>query len=128
MTEVKASVKNFRSTPRKTRLIADLVRGKSVLRAVSELKFVNKRAAKGVLNLIQSAIANAKEKSLKPEELFIKTIRVDDGKALRRYRAGSHGRALPFKRRLSHINLVLAKKNEESSKKIKADNKKENKK
>ena len=109
--QVKASIKNFRSTPRKARLIADFVRGKDVSVALAELKFVNKKAAKGFMDLIKSAVANAENNfSLDSKDLFIKSVQVDEGKALKRHRAGSNGRALPFKRRLSHINLTLGVK------------------
>ncbi len=109
--EIKASVKNFRSTPRKARLIADFVRGKDVSEAITELKFLNKKASEAFIKLIDSAVANAKNNnSLEASDLYIKAVMVDDGKALKRHRAGSNGRALPFKRRLSHISLILAKK------------------
>ncbi len=111
--QVKASIKNFRSTPRKARLIADFVRGKNVSEAVSELKFMNKKAADAFVKLINSAVANAENNfSLKSENLFIESVSVDEGKALKRHRAGSNGRALPFKRRLSHINLTLGQRKE----------------
>jgi large subunit ribosomal protein L22 len=107
--QVKASIKNFRSTPRKARLIADFVRGKNVADAILELKFLNKKAADGFAKLISSAVANAENnKALDRNTLYIESVTVDGGKALKRHRAGSNGRALPFKRRLSHINLTLA--------------------
>jgi large subunit ribosomal protein L22 len=110
--QVKSSIKNFRSTPRKARLIADFVRGKDAKDAVVELKFLNKKAAEAFVKLINSALANAEKNfSLKGEDLFIESITVDEGKALKRHRAGSNGRALPFKRRLSNVNLILAEKN-----------------
>ncbi len=106
--QVKASVKNYRSTPRKARLIADFIRGKDVSKALLELKFVNKKAAGGFIKLLESAVANAKNNnSLNGDNLYIKEIRVDEGKSLKRYRAGSNGRALPFKRRLSSIKVIL---------------------
>jgi large subunit ribosomal protein L22 len=110
--QVKSSIKNFRSTPRKARLIADFVRGKNAEKAITELEFLNKKAADGFVKLINSALANAENNfSIEKNSLFIESITVDEGKALKRHRAGSNGRALPFKRRLSHVNLVLADKN-----------------
>ena len=109
--QVKASIKNFRSTPRKAREIADFVRGKNLNKVLVELKFVNKKAAKGFSDLLLSAKANAENNfSLDSKNLFVEEVRVEDGKALKRHRAGSNGRALPFKRRLSHIYLTLADK------------------
>ena len=106
--QVKANIQNFRSTPRKAREIADFVRGKDLNKALTELKFVNKKAAKGIADLLKSAKANAENNfSLDSENLFVESIKVEDGKALKRHRAGSNGRALPFKRRLSHVYLTL---------------------
>ncbi len=110
--QIKASIKNFRTTPRKARLIANFVRGKKVEEALTELKFVNKKASKGFLNLIKSAIANAKNNNgVEKDNLIIESVIVNEGKALKRHRAGSNGRALPFKRRLSHIDITLKELN-----------------
>lgn len=109
--KVKASIKNLRSTPRKARLIADFIRGKDLKIAKAELKFVNKKAASDFLDLLKSAEHNAKNNfDLSTDNLFVESISVDSGAALKRHRAGSNGRALPFKRRLSNINLVLSEK------------------
>ncbi len=104
-----AIAKNIRTTPRKARLIADFVRGKEVSKALLELKFVNKKASRFFVDIIKSAQANAKDKSLEGD-LYIEEIRVDEGKKLKRFRAGSMGRALPIKRRLSHIMITLTTK------------------
>ena len=109
--EIKASIKNYRSTPRKARLLADFVRGKNVQKAIAELKFTNKKASEGLVKLLKSAIANAENNHSVSGPLFIKEIRVDEGIKMKRYRAGSNGRALPFKRRLSNISVILAEKN-----------------
>jgi len=109
--EIKASVKNYRSTPRKSRLIANLIKGKDVKRALAELKFVNKKANEGFINLLKSAIANAENNfSQNSDNLVIKEIRVDQGITLKRYRAGSRGRALPIRKKLSNISIVLTTK------------------
>ena len=109
--EIKASIKNYRSTPRKSRLIANLIRGKEVKRALAELKFVNKRATKGFINLLKSAVANAENNfSVNSDDLYIKEIRVDQGVTLKRYRAASNHRALPIRKRLSTISVILDKK------------------
>ena len=108
--EFKTSIKNYRSTPRKARLLANFVRGKDVKKAVAELKFTNKKASEGFIKLLNSAIANAENNHSVTSTLFIKEIRVDEGIKMKRYRAGSNGRALPFKRRLSNISVILAEK------------------
>lgn len=109
--EVKASIKNFRSTPRKARLIADFIRGKNAKKAIEDLSFLNKKASSDIAKLVKSAIANAENNfSLNSDNLYINSIRVDEGKTLKRHRAGSNGRALPFKRRISNVNLILTEK------------------
>ncbi|HIP34008.1 MAG TPA: 50S ribosomal protein L22 [Bacteroidia bacterium] len=108
--EIKASIKNYRSTPRKARLLADFVRGKDVQKAIAELKFTNKKASEGLIKLLKSAVANAENNYSVTSRLFVKEIRVDEGASLKRFRAGSNGRALPFKRRLSTISVTLAEK------------------
>lgn len=109
--QIKASIKNFRTTPRKARLIADFVRGKDVKKAVAELGFMNKKAADAFIKLINSAVANAENNfSVPTDRLFIESISVDEGKALKRHRPGSNGRALPFKRRLSNVDLILGQR------------------
>lgn len=107
--EAKAKIKNFRSTPRKARLIADFIRGKNVKKVLAELTFLNKKASKGFKSLILSALANSNSSA---EDMYVKEVRVDQGQALKRYKAGSNGRALRFKRRLSHISLILSDLND----------------
>lgn len=117
--EVKALLKHQRIAPRKVRLIADLVRGKEVERAKKELLFSSKRAALPVLKLLNSAIANAKNnlevKEEDVEKLFVKKIIVDEGPSLKRWRPVSRGTAHEIQKRTSHITLVLAKKEKETS-------------
>ncbi|MEX0917221.1 MAG: 50S ribosomal protein L22 [Candidatus Paceibacterota bacterium] len=106
---MKATLKNYRQAPRKVRLLADLVRGKSVERALMELSFVSKKAAEPFSKLISSAVANAKEAEGKGEkDLFIKTIRVDEGVTFERFRARARGVAAPIKKRSSHIYVELS--------------------
>ena len=108
---VTASLANYRGTPRKMRLLADFVRGKVAKKAVAELSFVNKRHASAMADLIRSALANAANNSdLADETLVVSDIQVQEGKSLRRHRAGSQGRAILFRRRLSHVQVTLAPK------------------
>lgn len=109
MNTVTAKVSNYRAAPRKVRLIADFVRGKEVKKALAELSFVNKRHAAGVAKVIASAVANAKENTdLNTENLVISDIQVQEGKTMKRWRAGSNGRGLPLRKRLSHISVTLS--------------------
>jgi len=106
--EVTAKVKFLRMSPRKVRLLADMVRGRKVTTALTTLSLMNKRAAEPVLKLIQSAMANAKHNhAMVPEDLRIKTITVDGGPVTKRWMPKAHGRATPVRQRTSHVNLVL---------------------
>ncbi|MCD5396671.1 MAG: 50S ribosomal protein L22 [Candidatus Pacebacteria bacterium] len=116
--QVIANVKNFRSTPRKTREIADYIRGKELMSALIELKFINKKTAKGFIDLLNTAKANAENNlSIDSKGLYISSLRVEDGKVLKRHRAGSRSRTIPFKRRLSNIYLILEYKEKSVEKK-----------
>ncbi|HRZ30452.1 MAG TPA: 50S ribosomal protein L22 [Candidatus Paceibacterota bacterium] len=108
---MKAFLKNHHQTPRKTRLIADLVRGKKVSVALAELDLVVKKSADPVKKLIESAVANAKNNfKAKEEDLYIKNITVDKGNVIKRARPASRGRAFPIRHRLSHIEVTLEAK------------------
>jgi large subunit ribosomal protein L22 len=105
---MKAKAKYVRIAPRKARLVADEVRGKSYPEAVSLLRFTNKRAAKIISEIVQSAAANAEHNDdADPDELFVREIRVDDGPTIKRYRARAMGRATMIRKRTSHISVEL---------------------
>ncbi|GMQ95455.1 MAG: 50S ribosomal protein L22 [Patescibacteria group bacterium] len=121
---MKATLQNYRQSPRKVRLVADLVRGKTVDRALTELGFLNKRASLAVIKLINSAIASAKHNShIGKENLFVDEIAVDQGRTLKRYRARARGRGMTIRKRSSHITIVLAKQEQSKMKEQKAKNK-----
>jgi large subunit ribosomal protein L22 len=94
-------------TPRKTRSVSDLVKGLSANEAEAQLILNPRRAAKPILKLLRSALANAKGAKLDPEKLFIKTITVNQGKMLKRYLPRARGSASPIQKKMSHITLVL---------------------
>jgi large subunit ribosomal protein L22 len=105
---VRAVAKYVRIAPRKARLVADEVRGKSYPEAVSILRFTNKKAAKMVGDVIDSAAANAENNhDADPDELFVREIRVDEGPTIKRYRARAMGRATMIRKRTSHITVEL---------------------
>lgn len=107
--EIKAKAKYIRMSPRKVRLLTNLVKGKTVNAALDQLQFAGKLAALPVKKLIASAIANAKHNfDIKEDNLFIKEIRVDQGAVLKRWLPRAHGRATPLLKRMSHINVTLA--------------------
>ncbi len=105
---MRAVAKYVRIAPRKVRLVADEVRGKSYPEAASILRFTNKRAAKIVGDVIDSAAANAEHNmDADPEELFVREIRVDEGPTIKRYRPRAMGRATMIRKRTSHITVEL---------------------
>jgi large subunit ribosomal protein L22 len=106
--QVTAQVKYLRMSPKKLRLIADVVRGMKVETAIDSLAFINKQAKKPVIKLINSAISNAVNNlNLKKENLYIKEIKVDMAGMLKRWQFKAHGRATPLRKRNAHILIVL---------------------
>jgi large subunit ribosomal protein L22 len=109
--EVKARLKFVRVSPRKAQLVADLVRGKGSEEAVNILTFTKKSAAKIIVKLLKSAIANAtQKKNIDVDRLFIKKITVDQGPTMKRFQPRALGRATTIRKRTSHINIVLDEK------------------
>jgi len=106
---INASLKNHRISPRKVRLVADMVRGKSVAEARNILSVAGKRAKHPLAALLESAAANAKNNfKIDDAKLMVKEIRVDQGVVMKRFRPVSRGSAHSFKRRTSHVSIVLA--------------------
>ncbi len=107
---MKALLKNYRQSPRKVRLIADLIRGKSVGKALDTLKFVNKRASEPFAKLIRSAEANAKSQGADVQALVIKSVAVNKGTVLKRFMPRARGSAARINKRNSHISVELGTK------------------
>lgn len=111
--EARAVAKYIRMSPRKVRLVVDLVRGQGVDEALTMLRFTPKAAARVVAKVIASAAANADEAyGISSDELYISDIRADAGPTLKRGRAGARGRYKPILKRSSHITVVLAERAE----------------
>jgi large subunit ribosomal protein L22 len=109
--EVKASLNYARVGAQKARLVADVVRGKGVNEAVKTLTFLNKKSAAVIKKLIESAVANAEyKKVMDVDSLYIKSIWVDQGPVLKRFRPRAQGRAFGVRKKTSHINVVLEEK------------------
>ncbi|MBI2551045.1 50S ribosomal protein L22 [Candidatus Uhrbacteria bacterium] len=107
--EVHAYARFLRISPRKVRLVVDVVRGLPAKEAETHLRFVSKISALPVLKLLQSAMANASHNySLEPAGLFVKEITADGGPTLHRWRARAMGRAAPIQKRTTHLHIVLA--------------------
>lgn len=106
--EWNATLKNLRISPRKTRLVVDAVRGKSVKDALAILDTLNQKSSIPVKKLIQSAAANAKKQdSVLEAQLQVSSIFVDAGLTLKRFRPRAFGRAYTIRKRSSHITLTL---------------------
>lgn len=103
-----AMLKNYRQSPRKVRLVADLVRGKSVTGALAQLSMLPKRASEPMAKLIRSAAANTKDVSA--QDLYISKIEVNGGIVFKRQMPRARGRASLIRKKTSHITLTLSKK------------------
>ena len=111
--EVRAIQKFILMSPRKLREIVPLVRNLSPKDAVERLPFADKRTAQPLRKVIETAIANARQKGLDEGNLVFKEIQIGEGPRLKRFRAGARGRAKPYKRRMSHIRVVLTTRNDQ---------------
>ncbi len=107
---MKAFLKNYRQSPRKVRLVAGLIKGKSVAEAIAELDFLAKRAGLPIKKLLLSAVANAKQMGVEMENLFIKELRVDKGIVMKRMMPAAMGTGHRINKRTSHLSLLLAEK------------------
>lgn len=114
-----AKLNNCPTSPRKMRLVADLVRGEKIEKALAILKFSPKEASRRMEKLLLSAISNwqAKHQDANPEkaDLFVKEIRVDGGSMLKRLRTAPQGRGHRIRKRSNHVTLVLGANNNTQS-------------
>ena len=114
-----AKLNNCPTSPRKMRLVADLVRGEKVERALNILRFSSKEASRRLETLLLSAVANWQSKNedadIEEAELFVKEIRVDSGSMLKRLRPAPQGRAHRIRKRSNHVTLVLGANNNTQS-------------
>ena len=107
--EVKAKAKYIRISPKKTRLVTNVLKGLGVKQAISQLKFIPRRATKPLLKVLTSALANAKTNfGLKEENLYIKEILVNQGPVLKRWMPKAFGHATPIRKKTSHIEITLS--------------------
>ena len=118
MAAAKAQLSNYRQAPRKVRLVADLVRGKSAARALMLLDTLPKRASLPMAKLIRSAVANAQGASA--SDLYISKIAVDGGIVFKRMMPRARGRGAPILKRTSHVVVELEKSAPKKAKASKA--------
>ena len=109
--EASAKLSSVRLSPRKTRLVVDMVRGKKIQDALNILRFSPQPSAKLISKLLSSAVANAEQKGASDvDRLFVKTIYVDGGAVMKRFLPRAMGRASKIRKPTSHISVVLAEK------------------
>jgi large subunit ribosomal protein L22 len=124
MEKATATLKNYRQSPRKVRVVSNLVKGKKIQDAIDILEVTAKRASLPIVKLIKSAVANALNKSISLENLVVENIRVDGGAILYRRRPVAHGSFHPIRKRTSHLVVSLTVKEPKIKKsKVKKDNK-----
>ncbi len=104
---MKASLTNYKQSPRKVRLVADMIRGKKVSVARDSLVFLAKKSSPEMIKLLNSAIANARTQGMNPDDLIVKTITVDKGMVIKRFKPMARGRASGIHRTMSHVNIEL---------------------
>jgi large subunit ribosomal protein L22 len=110
--EASAKLTYARISPRKTRLVADMIRGKQIQLALNVLKFSPQPSAKLISNLLRSAVANAEQKGVSDvDRLFVKTIYVNGGSVLKRFLPRAMGRASRIRKPTSHIQVIVSEKN-----------------
>lgn len=123
-----ATQKYLIMSPRKIRLVIALIKKMKPAEAVAKLPFVQKRAGENIAKVIKAALANAKNQGVSETDLIIKEIQVGEGPRLKRGRAASRGRWHPYKKRMSHIRVVLTANtksetlNSKKMKKLKTEN------
>ena len=111
ITSAKAPAKTVRVSPRKSRLVIDLIRGKSVAEAIAILKFTPNKAAGIIEKVLMSAIANAENNfDLDVENLIVSEAFVNEGPTMKRFRPRAKGSASPINKRTSHITVVVSEK------------------
>ena len=114
--EAHATAKDIRMSPRKVRLVVDLIRGRSVNDAMTILRFSPKAAAVPVGKTLRSAIANAQDladrdgDTIDVDDLQVSRAYVNEGRTLKRWRAAAMGRAMPRRRRTSHITVQVSER------------------
>ena len=111
ITSAKATARTVRVSPRKSRLVIDLIRGKNVADAIATLKFTPTEAANEIENVLNSAIANAENNfGLEKANLFVSEAYINEGPTMKRFRPRAKGSASPINKRTSHITVVVTEK------------------
>ena len=104
---MKALLTNYHQSPRKVRLVADLIRGKSIAQAKAALMFMPQKSSPAVEKLLDSAVSNARQMGAEAENLFVKSIQVNKGLVMRRFMPKARGRASRYAKTMSIVSLEL---------------------
>jgi large subunit ribosomal protein L22 len=110
--EARAQARYVRVSPRKARLVIDLIRGKAVPRAQEILRFSDRNVSEVIEKCLNSAVANASHDGVKAESLYVKTTYADEGPTLKRFRPRAKGSASRIRKRTCHITVIVATKEE----------------
>lgn len=115
---VTASARRLRISPRKMRLVTNLIKDLRAEEAITQLTFTNKKAAGMLAKLLKSAVANAENNfSMNPDQLFVKSVTCDMGQTMKRYFPRARGSAFTIRRKLAHVDIVLEQRSEKKVKK-----------
>lgn len=106
--EITTIQKYLHTSPRKLRLVSDMIRNMEPSRALAILGLTPKAAAKDLEKALKTVLANAKQKGLDESKLTFKKVEINESMKMRRFRAGTRGRVKPYKKRMSHIKIVLS--------------------
>lgn len=106
--EVMTIQKYIHTSPRKLRLVADLIREMEPFKALDVLEVIPKAAAKDLAKALQVVLANARQSGMSIEKAFFKKIEINESIKMPRFRAGTRGRVKPYRKRMSHIKIVLS--------------------
>ncbi len=117
--EIQTIQKYIHTPPRKLRLVVDMVRKMEPAKALNILRVTPKLAAKDLEKALQTVLANAKQQGLDIEKVNFKKIEINESMKMRRFRAGTRGRVKPYKKRMSHIKIVLSDELRVQSKELK---------
>lgn len=111
MAQVTAQLNNLRLAPRKVRAVSNLIKGKSISDALNQLEAMTKRPSLPVIKLLKSALSNAENTyDMVKDNLYVKSIIVNEGVKLKRFKPKGFGRVSPIEKKTSHLKLILAEK------------------
>ncbi len=105
--EITTIQKYIHTSPRKLRLVADLIRKMEPVRALDVLRVTHKYAAKDLVKAMETVLANVRQAGIDVDKVTFRKLEIDESMSSKRFRAGTRGRAKPYKKRMSHIKIVL---------------------